>query len=406
MDHLGAGELWTMSETVKKFSGGRSPSTSGVDSFSLRLLDQCDCGIVLIGHDRRILIWNDWFADKSDVSKESALELPLEAVFPDLPANISKAVDNAIRLGLSAILSYSLNRRQFPLFSEDGKRHLEQTIIVRPVAGFFGESVALIQIFDSSKAVQRERMLKEEHRKAVQASNAKSEFLANMSHELRTPLNSILGFAESMKNGLFGNVENEEHRDYLGIIQSSGSHLLNLINDILDVSKVEAGMMKLDEHGFALKALIDRCVTMMQVKLNKEEIFLTVRIPDDLPDIYADEIKVKQIFVNLLSNAVKFTSRGGRVDVTCALNEEKGIVLSVEDKGIGISGDDLKKLFQPFTQVENVMTRSKEGTGLGLTLVRAISELHGGTVEIQSEPGEGTNVTVTFPPERTLFPDA
>jgi len=231
---------------------------------------------------------------------------------------------------------------------------------------------------------------------AEAASRTKSEFLANMSHELRTPLNSIIGFSDAMLEGLFGELE-PKHYHYLQNISTSGKHLLNLINEILDISKVEAGKMELSLEVINAGSLMAEMVATMQLLATKKKITVNVQKDNDANIlIMADAPKVKQILYNLLGNAIKFTPDGGEINIHASL-EEKMVRISVIDNGIGISFEDQKKLFTPFTQLDNFVSKRHEGTGLGLALVKELVELHGGRVWVQSEVGKGSNFTFELP---------
>ena len=234
------------------------------------------------------------------------------------------------------------------------------------------------------------------------ANRSKSEFLANMSHELRTPLNSILGYSQMMMDGLLGPLGNPKYKDYAKAINVSGTHLFNIISDILDISKIEAGKASIEESDVDLAAVITGCTAMMEVRAQEKLIELEVDAPADLPRLRADERQVKQIVLNLLSNAVKFTPEGGRVVVRALLTEEAAVEIAVVDSGIGICAADMLKVLQPFGQVAESHRRGHEGTGLGLPICDSLLRLHGGELTIESEVGSGTTVTVHFPPERTV----
>lgn len=233
--------------------------------------------------------------------------------------------------------------------------------------------------------------------RAEGASRAKSEFLANMSHELRTPLNAIIGFSEIMQNQLFGPLGAAKYKDYASDINASGQHLLAVINDILDMSKIEAGKMSLDLSEFDINDAVTETLRMVSGRAENSQVALVAK-PADVPAIVADKRGVKQVLLNLLSNGVKFTPSGGEVVVDVAHDaDDERISIRVTDTGIGIDAADLAKLGRPFEQVDTNYLKAHEGTGLGLALSRSIVELHGGTLEISSTPGEGTAVTVLLP---------
>ncbi|MBX7249685.1 MAG: PAS-domain containing protein [Caulobacteraceae bacterium] len=231
--------------------------------------------------------------------------------------------------------------------------------------------------------------------RAESANRAKSEFLANMSHELRTPLNAINGFSEIMVTEMFGPVGDKRYAEYAKDILNSGQHLLALINDILDMAKIEAGKMSMSFEPVALEDCVEDAVRLMHNRAEAAGLELKAELAP-LPEVEADYRAVKQILLNLLSNAVKFTPRGGQVTVlSAALGDE--VRLSVRDSGIGISAEDITRLAQPFEQIESQHSKTQQGTGLGLALTKSLIEMHGGRIDFQSEPGHGTTVSVFLP---------
>ncbi|HEY9602641.1 MAG TPA: ATP-binding protein, partial [Allocoleopsis sp.] len=229
------------------------------------------------------------------------------------------------------------------------------------------------------------------------ANRAKSSFLANMSHELRTPLNAILGITEALQDEVCGPVTAEQHKS-LTTLEKSGKHLLELINDILDLAKIESGKMELQLSPTSIRGLCDSSLTFVRQQAFKKNIRLSSRLPEGLEPIQVDERRIRQVLINLLTNAVKFTNDGGEVwiEVQADANSQR-IHFSVVDTGIGIARENLPNLFQPFVQVESSYTRRYDGTGLGLSLVNRIVELHGGSVDVESEVGRGSRFTVTLP---------
>jgi PAS domain S-box-containing protein len=234
------------------------------------------------------------------------------------------------------------------------------------------------------------------------ANRTKSELLANMSHELRTPLNAIIGFSESMQVETFGPVGSDKNQEYLNDIHQSGKHLLGLINDILDVSTIEAGAMELEEENVNITDVVETSVRLIRPRADNGQVSVNSTIDPEIPLIYADARRVKQVFLNLLSNAVKFTPEGGEVTVSAQLNDDGSLAVAVADKGIGMDEEEVTKALSTFGQVDSGLDRKHEGSGLGLPLTKGLMELHGGTMEIQSEKGHGTSITVTFPKERVI----
>jgi signal transduction histidine kinase len=268
------------------------------------------------------------------------------------------------------------------------------------VGPFSDKEISLLKTFADQAviAIQNVRLFREIQDKSAQlevANKHKSEFLANMSHELRTPLNAIIGFSEVLIERLFGEL-NPKQEDYLRDIHSSGTHLLTLINDILDLSKIEAGRMELETSTFDIASALANAITLVRERALRHSIMLGQQVDTKLGEITADQRKFKQILLNLLSNAVKFTPDGGRVDVL-ARREDSNAVISVHDTGIGIALADQAAVFEEFRQVGHDYTKKQEGTGLGLALTKKFVELHGGKIWLESEPGKGSTFTFTIP---------
>ena len=255
-------------------------------------------------------------------------------------------------------------------------------------------------------ALQRDRAAYEGLRlakeKAEAASRAKSDFLATMSHELRTPLNAIIGFSEMMVHEVLGTLGNDQYRAYVADIHESGTHLLQIINDILDLSKAEAGKLEIHEDIFDPRDSIRSVRQLISDRVRQGGLTESVALPADLPLLCADERKTKQVLLNLVSNAVKFTLPGGHIEIAGRYHPETGLTLTVTDTGIGIAPANLTRVLDPFEQVDSSFSRSHQGTGLGLPLVKAIMELHGGDLRLNSEIGVGTQASVTFPPQRAV----
>jgi GAF domain-containing protein len=296
------------------------------------------------------------------------------------------------RLGYRSVLAVPLLREE---------RIMGALTVWRKEAGNFStEVVNLLQTFatQSALAIQNARLFREidDKSRQIEAANRhKSEFLANMSHELRTPLNAIIGFSEVLQEKLFGEL-NEKQAEYTDDILSSGRHLLSLINEILDLSKVEAGRMELELATFDLPLAIDNARTFVRERATKHGITLDVTVDDRLGDIVGDERKIKQILLNLLSNAVKFTPEGGRIGIK-ARQADGSVEISVSDTGIGIAPEDQPKIFEEFRQVGADYAHKVEGTGLGLTLAKKFVELHGGRIWVESEVGKGSAFTFSLP---------
>jgi len=266
----------------------------------------------------------------------------------------------------------------------------------RPAQMSLGEPADIVAVTrDISERKVYERALVEARDVALDASRAKSRFLANMSHELRTPLNAIIGFSEVMTREMFGPV-GPRYQEYSRLIHESGAHLLELINGVLDMSKIEAGKFELSEELFDLEESAESAVRFLKIPAERAGVALQLEVQPGARLMFADRRAVKQILVNLLSNGVKYTPPGGEVRIA-AKAAGSAIEITVSDTGTGISKTDLQRMGKPFEQVENAETRAKEGTGLGLALVKSLAQMHGGTAILDSILGEGTTVTVRLP---------
>ncbi len=265
-------------------------------------------------------------------------------------------------------------------------------------------SILFIAMLAGALFMQRRhnRALVQSRTHAEQANRAKSEFLANMSHELRTPLNAILGFSEIMTHKIFGELGAKQYDDYAHHINHSGRHLLDIINDILDLSKVESGQLQLNDEFLDLALLISDTCALVQNRARKNGIKIETEVPTEARYLLADRRLTKQILLNLLSNSVKFTADGGRISITSYMSGSRGLVISVEDNGIGMSDHELSLALTPFGQAGTTLTRSHEGTGLGLPLANTLMELHGGALTVTSEKNEGTRVNMCFPANRRM----
>jgi len=255
-------------------------------------------------------------------------------------------------------------------------------------------------VVDITERKRAEQELVSANLKLEHANQAKSEFLSRMSHELRTPLNAIIGFSETMKTEILGPIQNERYKEYVSDIHFSGSHLLTLINDVLDVAKIEQGEFRLSEDLVEVADIVAATVRLMEPMAERGEVRLVAEIQPDLPDLRADRRSVRQMLFNLLSNSVKFTEPGGTVTTRAYMTQRGEIVVEVTDTGIGIPPEILGRITDPFVQAKTA--KQHQGSGLGLAIVKALVELHGGTLTIESELGRGTTVTGVFPRSRVL----
>ncbi len=268
-----------------------------------------------------------------------------------------------------------------------------------------GESIALTGQLKNEKArlLALVGELNRAKQSADDANRAKSEFLASMSHELRTPLNAILGFSEVIKEELFGPVGLAKYVDYAQDVHNSGQHLLDLINDILDLSKIDAGKVELREEEISVAGLIADSASLVRERAQKSGVGLEILPAAELPPLTADKRLLKQILLNLLSNAIKFTPAGGRVTVNAALDRQGALRITVADTGIGMSPSDIAKAMSPYGQIDSRISRKHQGTGLGLPISRSLAHMHGGELEVESKRGKGTRITLVLPPQRCVM---
>ena len=253
---------------------------------------------------------------------------------------------------------------------------------------------------DITELKLREQQLEQANRIAEIANRAKSDFLANMSHELRTPLNAIIGFTEVMCRQMLGPIENERYRFYLDSIFESGSHLLRMVNDLLDFEKMESQQASLDEDIAEITEIVASSISLLAYQARKAEVALFSEMPESSPRLRLDELAIKKALINIIANALKYTPAGGAVAVVCKTEDSGDIAIRVTDTGIGIPAADLERVLIPFFQSEGAKRR--EGTGLGLSITKSLVDRHGGKLDIASAPGEGTTVTITLPRWRVV----
>jgi signal transduction histidine kinase len=296
---------------------------------------------------------------------------------------------------MGLMLNQEISRRvehEMALENESNKLRSEHAALLETSAALTQERMKLSETnFELAAAKER----------SEEASRAKSAFLANMSHELRTPLNAIIGFSEVIRDRLFGG-DIDRYAGYAADIHRSGSHLLSIISDLLDVTKIEAGKLKLVEKPTALASVVHDSIRSLEAQMESRRIDMAISLPENKISLYADETKLKQIIINIISNAIKFSPAGGAVAIAAYQTDNRDLVLGVSDTGIGMSEADIKCALEVFGQVENGFARRFEGTGLGLPLAVQLTELHGGALSIDSTPGSGTRVSVRLPAARVI----
>ncbi len=360
------------------------------------VIDSIPCSVSAVDRDLKLLTCNDLYYEMLDLPRDRfGPGSRLEDVIRYIAARGeygSSDIESVVRERLEAARGVT---GRFDRTRPDG------TVLEVRNNGLTGGGSVTIHT-DVTDREHREAELRRTREQALSASRSKSEFLANMSHELRTPLNAVLGFSETIRDELFGPVGNRKYLEYAADIHASGSHLLAIINDILDLSKVEAGEAELTESEMDVALVFEDCLRLVKDRAVEAGIALERNLPDSLPRLRADERKFKQIIINLLSNSLKFTPGGGRVRVDASVGGEGEFILAVHDTGVGIPEEDLARALAPFSQVDGSLSRTHEGTGLGLPLAKSLTELHGGRLELQSEVGHGTTVTLRFPAGRVI----
>ncbi len=324
-----------------------------------------------------------------------AIAVPIVCVF-FLEGRIRLIGLAALAGGYAIISGLYLSGFQFPQTTQV-EDWTAITLLSMLCAGAYATTMSLTYVDLYESSLDRLRAAKEE---AERANFAKSEFLANMSHELRTPLNAIIGFSQIIGSEMLGSVGNDKYTSYAQDIERSGSHLLDIINDILDVAKIEAGKMDFEEEEFTLSQLVDDILKMIQPMADENQVMLVAPASEHQVHLWGDRRMFKQMIINLLSNAIKFTPANGQTRLNTVLLSDGSLAISVSDTGVGIAPSDLERILKPFEQVEESRNRSHGGVGLGLPLTRKMAELHGGTLTVVSAPEDGTTVTLTVPAER------
>jgi signal transduction histidine kinase len=356
-------------------------------------------GMCVCDAEQRLVVFNRRYLEIGGIDPADAG--PGIAMAAVLHASVARGVFRTTKTDLLVAETLAALRARTPSkFTVEMADGRTVEVDVQPLSD--GGSVSSFTDISEREAAQE--ALRQAKEQAELADRSKSQFLANMSHELRTPLNAVIGFSEIMTDRLFGPLGDPRYEEYARDIRESGRHLLTLINDILDLSKIEARQATLREEQVSLAEVVDACVRLVDDRAQRGNLALAIADFDEFPPLWADRIKLKQILLNLLSNAIKFTPAGGSVGLSGARNRDGSIVVRVTDTGIGMRAQDIPTALQPFRQVESSLSRKHEGTGLGLPLTKAIVEMHGGTLAIASTPGKGTTVSFTIPAERVIDP--
>ncbi len=363
------------------------------DAISLltSIFDVSEVGIVVTDHHQRVVRINDSFIRIYGWSRDDLIGRSFtDLITPDEREMARRNHDEFMRSGIRS-------SGEMKLIRKDG--NIANALFTTAALELsHSRRFQVTTIMDITLRKQMEMTLRLAKEQADAANQAKSTFLANMSHELRTPLNAIIGFSEMMMKETFGPLGNDKYGEYLGDIHLSARHLLEIINEVLDMSKIEAGRVDLDEEDFNIHHLITAVIRMMDSRAFSSGLKINEHVKPDLPPLYADSRLVRQILINLLGNAVKYSNAGGIIDITALITEQGHMQLIVADTGMGIPRERIQEALEPFGQVNKPAESSGvQGTGLGLPLAKAMAELHGGTLYLESDVGKGTSVTVEFP---------
>ncbi len=364
------------------------------------VFDVSEIGIVVTDHNGRIVRVNESFVRTYGWSREDLVNTNLaDLVTPDEREDLRARHAEFIRTGVQSSGEMKIIRKDSSI---SNILFTTATLELSQKRRF-----QVTTVMDITLRKQMELSLRMAKDQADTANRAKSTFLANMSHELRTPLNAIIGFSEMMIKETFGPVGHEKYKEYIGDMHLSAVHLLDIINEVLDMSKIEAGKMELDETQFSLADLIKAVVRMVASRAFGSNLIIETKIAPALPLLYADKRLIRQVLINLATNAVKFSNKGGRICVRAALLEDGRMEIVVEDDGMGIPPDKIKRAMEPFGQVaDNPEDSRHQGTGLGLPLAKAMVEMHGGEMDLDSVVGEGTEVFVRLPRGRVVTASA
>jgi len=366
------------------------------DEFVLQVVNSVQSPVFVKDEQLRFVLTNDAFCTLVGRPNDSLLGLTDHDIVPREQAVFFQEIDRKV---LSTGAPYETEEM---LTSADGAEYwlFTRKSMVKVASG---ERYLVGIISDITQRKRMEKDLLAAKVKAEDANRAKSMFLANMSHELRTPLNAVIGFAEIIKNELLGAINEPRYREYAADIHSSGNHLLRVINDILDMTKVEAGTYQLREDVCDVAKVVGDAIASVRNLAIQHELTVRVEVPDDIPFLFADERCLRQMLVNFLSNAIKFTPKGGDVAASARVDTNGAIAIAIVDTGIGMAPDDIPQALAPFQQLDGSHGRKHEGTGLGLSLTKAMLDLHEGTLQVDSKVGAGTTVTAHFPPRRTIY---
>ncbi|MBL4667627.1 MAG: PAS-domain containing protein [Sneathiella sp.] len=378
------------------------------------VMQNVDTGITLLDKDLKLTLWNDRYFELLNCPEEL---LFVGATVETILKEINQGPDSGEEFSDDEFETIIKSLKNFEPYQSVRKQKNGQFLEVRRQPTPAGLLVTVADVSDQKNAEavlrqnneileerveERTRELRSAKEFAEKASSTKSQFLANMSHELRTPLNAIIGFSELLSMNDYSIIDQEKRSEYAKDINSAGVHLLQVINDILDVAKIEANQIDLLEQELELESIIGSCIQMVSVTAKNRSITLSTEYPDNLPYVYADPTRIKQVVANLLSNAIKFTDPDGEITVRVRILADRNLSISVIDNGIGIPQEQIGHVQTQFGQIQSTYNRNHQGTGLGLSLVRLLTEAHGGRFELESELGVGTTAHIILPAERII----
>jgi PAS domain S-box-containing protein len=369
------------------------------DAISLltSIFEVSEVGIVVTDHNGRIIRVNDSFIRTYGWSRDELINADvIGLVTPDERALARSNHEDFIRTGIRSSGELKIIRKDGSIANA---LFTTATLELSQKRRF-----QVTTVMDITLRKQMEESLRYAKDQADAANRAKSTFLANMSHELRTPLNAIIGFSEMMINETFGPMGHAKYKEYMGDVHTSARHLLEIINEVLDMSKIEAGRIEMDEHEIDIFGLMDSVTRMMASRAFASDLKVHMDISQDLPNLFADQRLIRQILINLVGNALKFSKPGGDVNIQAHLLDDGRMQITIQDQGVGIPRDKIRQALEPFGQVsERAENASYQGTGLGLPLAKAMVELHDGALHIESDLGKGTTVFVTLPAYRMIY---
>ncbi|MCW7460861.1 ATP-binding protein [Leptospira limi] len=382
----------------------------------LTIIKKSGIGILILNQNYEIVIANQWFLKSSNLSEKDLENKLISDVFPELVGTRTfKSIEQCIQFSQYSILTHTLNPYPFPLYENEQKMlkndRIYQYLHIIPIS-IEDEinSFCMIQISDVSQQVTREKLLreqmivaKEKEVDAKKASQAKTDFLASMSHEIRTPLNAILGMADTLAETNLS----EEQVEYLTVLRNSGKALYNIINDILDLSRIESGKLEIESIEFSIRDLLKETISLFLMKAKAKGIKIYYTVSENISEtIKGDSTRIQQILINLIGNAMKFTEKGS-ISVNASLDKSNKVLkLEVEDTGIGIPNEKLHSIFESFTQVDSSTTRKYGGTGLGLTITKKLILMMKGDIFVESELGKGSKFSIHIPYEGLVHRDS